>query len=65
VTIQEEGGSTPERYQVVGSAEADPSQGRISNESPLGQSLLGHRVGDVITVNAPDGALRFRILRIE
>ncbi|WP_322801728.1 transcription elongation factor GreA [Thermoflexus sp.] len=65
VTIQEEGSSTPERYQVVGSAEADPARGRISNESPLGQALLGRQVGDVITVNAPDGVLRFRILRIE
>ncbi len=65
VTIQEEGSSTPERYQVVGSAEADPVRGRISNESPLGQALLGRQVGDVVTVNAPDGVLRFRILHIE
>jgi len=65
VTIQEEGSTTPERYQVVGSAEADPAHGRISNESPLGQALLGRQVGDVVTVNAPDGVLRFRILRIE
>ncbi len=65
VTIMEEGSETSETYRVVGSAEADPALGRISNESPLGRALLGHRVGDEVFVNAPDGVLHFRIVAIE
>ncbi|MBC7250678.1 MAG: transcription elongation factor GreA [Anaerolineae bacterium] len=65
VTIMEEGSETSETYRVVGSAEADPALGRISNESPLGRALLGHRVGDEVLVNAPDGVLHFRIVAIE
>ncbi len=63
VTVSEEG-SEPETYYIVGSAEADPRQGRISNESPLGRALLGKRVGDSITINAPAGALTFQIMAI-
>ena len=63
VTIVEDGGE-PETYHIVGSAEADPRQGRISNESPLGKALLGKRVGDTVTVNAPAGALDFQIVAI-
>ena len=63
VTIVEEGGS-PETYQIVGPAEADPFQGRISNESPLGRELLGHRLGDIVEVETPDGPIRFEIIAI-
>ncbi len=64
VTIVE--GSGPlEKYHLVGAAEADPSQGRISNESPLGRSLIGRRVGDTVQVSAPAGLLTFRIVSIE
>lgn len=63
VTVAEDRGE-PEVFQVVGSAEADPSQGRISNESPLGQAMLGHRAGEVVTVKTPIGISRFRILSI-
>lgn len=55
----------PEHYHVVGSAEADPVDGRISNESPLGRVLMGAKVGDVVKVNAPDGLLEFKIIAIE
>jgi transcription elongation factor GreA len=55
----------PERYHVVGSAEADPVNGYISNESPLGMGLLGNKVGDVVTVNAPDGLLKFQVVAID
>jgi transcription elongation factor GreA len=48
----------------VGSAEADPRQGRISNESPLGRALLGKRVGDSVTVSAPAGTLMFQVVAI-
>ncbi|HHS97005.1 MAG TPA: transcription elongation factor GreA [Chloroflexi bacterium] len=65
VTVVEDGEEGPETFRLVGPAEADPSNGRISYESPLGQALLGHRVGDVVTVEAPAGVLRFRILKVE
>jgi transcription elongation factor GreA len=64
VTVVEEE-EEPETYHIVGYAEADPKMGRISNQSPLGQALLGHRVGDEVIVNAPDGILRFRVIAIE
>ncbi|NLE74573.1 MAG: transcription elongation factor GreA [Actinobacteria bacterium] len=51
-------------YQMVGSAEADPIAGRLSNESPLGQSIMGRRPGDVVMVPAPGGPRRFEILDI-
>lgn len=52
-------------YVLVGSAEADPAEGRISNESPLGIALLNHAVGDIVDVNAPDGVIKFKILDIK
>lgn len=55
----------PETYHIVGSAEADPIKGLISNESPLGQALIGRRVGDTAEVNAPDGVLAFKIVGIQ
>ncbi len=64
VTLVEEGSEDPETFRLVGPAEADPRNGRISYESPLGQALLGHRVGEVVTVEAPAGTIRFRILSI-
>jgi transcription elongation factor GreA len=54
----------PESYHVVGSAEADPVAGRISNESPLGRTLMGSKVGDIVTVNAPDGLIKFKIVGV-
>ena len=54
-----------ERFFLVGSAEAKPSAGRISNESPLGKALLGHRIGDAVEVAAPSGKLTFTVKAIE
>jgi transcription elongation factor GreA len=65
VTVIEEGFDEEERYHLVGAAEADPAQGRISNESPLGKALLGAKVKDVVSVNAPNGVINFRITKIE
>jgi len=65
VTVVEHGYEEPETFRIVGSAEADPKNGFISNESPIGSALLGHRVGDEVTVKTPSGELRFRILAIE
>lgn len=64
VTVAEEKGE-PETYHIVGYAEADPRRGRISNQSPLGKALLGHRVGDEVIVNAPEGILCFHIIAIQ
>jgi transcription elongation factor GreA len=54
-----------ETYQIVGSTEANPMQGRISDESPLGRVLLGSREGDEVSVEAPAGTMRFRILSVK
>lgn len=54
-----------EEYQIVGSQEANPMQGRISDDSPFGRGLMGHSVGEIVTVEAPAGTLSFKILSIE
>lgn len=54
-----------ENYTIVGSYEADPIQGRISNESPVGKALLGKRVGDEVQVQAPEGSLRLTVIGIK
>ncbi|MGB6837966.1 MAG: transcription elongation factor GreA [Dehalococcoidia bacterium] len=53
-----------QHFTLVGTAEADPKQGRISNESPLGQALLGKSMGEEVQVDAPKGIVRFTITRI-
>lgn len=53
-----------EVYQIVGSTEADPASGRISDESPVGKALLGGKVGDVVEAEVPGGIITFRILEI-
>ena len=50
-------------YTIVGSAEADPMNGRISNESPVGMALLGHKKDDIIMIETPDGEVEFKVLR--
>lgn len=51
-------------YQIVGSAEADPTSNRISNESPVGSALLGHKAGDAVEVEVPGGKIKYKILEI-
>lgn len=51
-------------YTIVGSAEADPYEGKISNESPVGKALLGRTTGDIVDVQVPDGVSKFKILAI-
>lgn len=53
-----------DEYTIVGSAEADPYDGKISNESPVGKALLGRRTGDTVDVQVPDGTAKFEILEI-
>ncbi|MEJ5308797.1 MAG: transcription elongation factor GreA [Anaerolineae bacterium] len=64
VTVVEEGYDDEETYHIVGPLEADPTKGKISHESPLGESLLGRRVGDKVTVQAPAGTIEFRVVKI-
>jgi len=52
-------------YAIVGSAEADPRNHRLSNESPVGKALLGKKKGDKVTIPAPKGALQYQIMRIQ
>jgi len=65
VTVVEEGTEEPETFQIVGPAEANPTNGKVSNESPLGRALLGHQTGDVVTVEAPRGEIAFQITAIQ
>jgi transcription elongation factor GreA len=65
ITVTEIGYDEEERYHLVGAAEADPTEGRISNESPLGQALLGAKVGEVVRVKAPRGITEFRVVKID
>src|SRR5215471_8977115 len=54
-----------DEYEIVGSAEADPANNRLSNESPVGKSLLGHKKGDVVEVAAPSGSIKLQIMSIK
>lgn len=65
VTVYDEEFDEEITYTLVGPAEADPAQMKLSNESPLGMALVGHSVGDVVENNAPDGVLKFKILDIQ
>ena len=64
VTVVEEG-FPPEAYTIVGSAEADPGNGRISNASPMGKALMSHKVGDRVSFSTPGGSAEVEILQIE
>lgn len=64
VTVREEG-FEPETYVIVGSVEADPTGGRISNESPLGKALMGRCAGDRVAYEAPSGRIEMEILDVE
>lgn len=65
VTIREEGTDEDETYMIVGAAEANPSDGKISHESPIGSALLGRKKGDKVKVETPAGEITFRVRRIE
>ena len=65
VTIQEVGESEEEVYIIVGSAGADAFAGKVSNESPIGQALIGKKTGDTATVETPVGSYDVKILKVE
>jgi transcription elongation factor GreA len=64
VTVQEED-HEPETFYVVGGKEADPRNGRISNESPIGSALMSHKAGDVVLAETPGGKIKFKILKVD
>ena len=64
VTVKNQDGKSY-KYTIIGSAEADPSQGKISNVSPIGRSLLGKKVGEVTEVSAPSGKIKLEIMAID
>lgn len=51
-------------FMIVGSTESDPANGRISNESPLGSELIGHKIDDIVDVNSPDGIIKYKVIEI-
>lgn len=65
VTVRVDGESDEETWTIVGSAEANPAQGRISNESPIGSAILGQRVGKNVTVQTPSGSMKVKIIKIQ
>ncbi|WP_269412126.1 transcription elongation factor GreA [Lentibacillus daqui] len=65
VTFTELPDGEEETYKIVGSAEADPFEGKISNDSPIAKSLLGHEVGEEVTVATPGGDMQVKITKVE
>jgi transcription elongation factor GreA len=64
VTFQEDN-EEPDTYLIVGAKEANPREGKISNESPIGRALMGGRIGEVAVAQTPAGELRLKILKVE
>jgi len=65
VTVLDVESGYEDTYQIVGSQEANPMEGKISDDSPFGKGLFGHKIGDVVEVDAPAGVLKFKIVNIE
>ena len=64
VTVRIEGDDEDETWTIVGSAEAKPRDGKISNESPIGKAILNHKVGDSVKVETPGGTYNVKILKV-
>lgn len=64
VTFQEDD-DEPEKYTIVGAAEADPMSGKISNDSPIAKGLLGHRVGETVTFPTPGGDMTVKVIAVD
>lgn len=64
ITISEDGGPA-EKYIIVGAAEANPREGRISNESPIGKCVLNHHAGEELNVEAPGGTFKVKIIKVD
>ncbi len=63
LTVQS--GKESREFTIVGAAEADPANGKISNESPLGAAFLGHKKGDKVSVSTPKGAVEYKIIEVQ
>ena len=65
VTIKELPDEDPETYSIVGESESDPINGKISNESPMAKRLLGHKIGEEVTIDIPNGTMKVKILDVK
>ena len=65
VTVRDLDDEFEDKYEIVGSQEANPREGRISDDSPVGKGLIGHRAGDTVTIAAPAGEIRLEVLSVE
>ena len=65
ITVLDLADDFEESYEIVGSQEANPMQGRISDDSPVGRALHGHKAGEIVSVNAPAGEIKLQILSVE
>ena len=64
VTLHDEEFDEKVEYKIVGETESDPDEGKISNKSPIGKGLLGHSVGETVTIEVPAGEVKYKILAI-
>lgn len=64
VEVKDLDDGTVETYEIVGSQEANPREGRISDDSPVGKSLIGHRAGDMLAVSVPSGEIHLQIISV-
>lgn len=65
VTIKELPDEEPETYSIVGESESDPINGKISNESPMAKGLLGHKIGEEVSIDIPNGTMKVKILDVK
>src|SRR4051794_7343057 len=65
VDVKDEDSGKNQTYTIVGSTEADPANHRLSNESPVGKALIGHKKGDMVKVPAPKGERKLKIVKID
>lgn len=65
IVVIKEGRYKPEEYQIVGAAEANPGEGKVSHASPLGKALLGKKVGDKVEVKAPSGSFTVKVVEVK
>ncbi|MCG4778488.1 GreA/GreB family elongation factor, partial [Eggerthella lenta] len=65
VTFKELPDEEPETYQIVGESEFDPLNGKISNESPMAKGLIGHKVGEEVEIEIPNGTMNVKILEVK